>query len=380
MPEQTNLDNYAYERDLILLNNLLMKRLLQQRMRMNAADTATATTTSSSKNKKTISDVYGPSSNLNTTVATREAKKNYSMVEAHRKTLITTNLNEQPISTKRSARNMHSRNTPTRTNHSINSTHSTHSSDEHLATVSEESVSEKPSPVASERPERNDRHERNKQRTTSTSSVETCEKQTSAPGQSSSQAPSSSIASSSIAVSPSESDQTFRKSTPTRHGQSRKSTVNKVSIRQMPACKQSNGNSKCCEESSSSKKATNFNQCPANVCTNVPPRPYFPTQQPLNNIPLQNPFRSYNFQQPALNHSFYYPYNNSFNYPLIRTNFNSFPQFNPIQPYNFQSNPFYLQTPNYFQPRPLEPLKPLKPLPMSHFQTAPLNGQTIIVL
>ena len=36
MPEQqTNIDNYAYERDLILLNNLLMKRLLQQRMRIN---------------------------------------------------------------------------------------------------------------------------------------------------------------------------------------------------------------------------------------------------------------------------------------------------------------------------------------------------------
>lgn len=414
MPEQqSSMDNYAYERDLILLNNLLMKRLLQQRMRMNNSGNENSKSNSSSKTtstsipiKKTISDVYGmpstpgtpgtPSSTVaqsSATMAVKDMKKHYSMIEPRKTTQMSADM------LKRNTRQVIStRQTPTRThppsshhnhqqkqqqqhhrNTNVTSSVASNNSSEHLSTVDEDSPSEKTSSVGDRPPLPPPRH---KLRTTSSNSgsgsssgeATPCStKQQSASLGSSAHQPASPLSGSGSA---SDSEQSFRKNSPTKSSRSQKtsSTIHKLNSRSLP-CKQSSG--KCTEENKKS-----CNQCPPpthnTLCgSNKCPPP--PTMPPIYfGSPQHSTYRPFNYQAPAMpNPSFYFPsFNNSFNYPLIRTNFNSFPQYNPLQTFNYQSNPFNAWQANYFQ-RPLDTLKPIKPM---QFQPPLANGQTLLVL
>jgi hypothetical protein len=410
MPEQNSMDNYAYERDLILLNNLLMKRLLQQRMRMNNAsnesksNSSSKTVSTSIPSKKTISDVYGmpgtpgtpgtPGSTTaqsSATMAVKDMKKHYSMVEPRK----TTQMSAEML--KRNTRQVIStRQTPTRT-HPVTSHHTSHhhnrntnvtssiasnNSSENLSPVQEDSPSEKPSPIG-DRPPLPPPRLNHKLRTSSSNSGSGTSSGEATPcsGKQHSSTPGSSNhqPSSSMSGSASDSEQSFRKHSPTKSSRSQKtsSTIHKLHPRS-PPCKQSNG--KCTEEN---KKTCN--QCPPSAHNTLcgsnkcPPQP-LPQMQPsiYFGTPAHSSYRPFNYQAPSLpNPSFYFPsFNNSFNYPLIRTNFNSFPQYNPLQSFNFQSNPFNPWPTNYYQ-RPLDSIKPIKPM---QFQPPLANGQTLLVL
>jgi len=418
MPEQTNIDNYAYERDLILLNNLLMKRLLQQRMRINNLNEKNNNNNNSSTNinnnnnnsnnsKKTISDVFVPASSFGHSQSSRDLKKNFSMVEPRKNVTHTTI--EQPVMARRSTRQQqqppqqhhhhqhHNHNNNNNNHHhhhhhshqsriasrankiQINTSNISHNTSQNtsepLSTVNEETQTEKITKLRT--------ISSNSERSDETTVTPCDEKPATSPGNTSN-AP---TASSSMSATP-DSDKSFRKNTPTRPYTSRKSTVSKFNIK-LPACKQSS-NSKCCDEKQNKKSSINYSSnnnskyVPNTVCNNNMQSSFYPPPPPIpppTTIQM-NPFRPYNYQAPSTMNPnpFFYPYNNNYNYSIMRTNFNSYPQFSPLQSFNYQSNPFYLQTSNFFQPRSLEPLKPIKPLPMTHFQQTPLNGQSIIVL
>jgi len=325
MPEQTNIDNYAYERDLILLNNLLMKRLLQQRMRINNLNEKNNNNNNSSTNinnnnnnnsnsKKTISDVFVPASSFGHSQSSRDLKKNFSMVEPRKNVTHTTI--EQPVMARRSTRQQQQ--PPQQHHHHQHHNHNNNNNNHH-------------------------HHHHHSHQSRIASRANKIQINTSNISHNTSQNTSEPL-----------------------------STVNEeTQTEKITKLRTISSNSERSDE-------TTVTPCDEKPATSPGPPPPIP---PPTTIQM-NPFRPYNYQAPSTMNPnpFFYPYNNNYNYSIMRTNFNSYPQFSPLQSFNYQSNPFYLQTSNFFQPRSLEPLKPIKPLPMTHFQQTPLNGQSIIVL